>query len=68
MSATETSALPDYAPLPRPALGPAVNDQGYYAGRVGRNLYWITDGTYQSAVLTTTDGVVLLEAPPALKA
>ena len=58
MSATETSAMPDYAPVPRSALGPALNEQGYYVGRVERNLYWITDGTYQSAFLTTSDGVV----------
>ena len=36
--------LPDYAPIPRSALGPALNDQGYYVGRVERNLYWVTDG------------------------
>src|SRR4051812_10862470 len=40
-------ALPDYAPVPRSALGPALNEQGYYVGRVERNLYWVTDGTYQ---------------------
>ena len=58
--------LPDYAPIPRPALGPALNEQGYYVGRVERNLYWVTDGTYQSAFLTTTDGVVVLDAPPTI--
>ena len=66
MSATDTTALPDYAPIPRPALGPALNEQGYYVGRVERNLYWITDGTYQCAFLTTSDGVVLLDAPPTI--
>jgi glyoxylase-like metal-dependent hydrolase (beta-lactamase superfamily II) len=60
------SALPDYAPIPKSALGPAVNEQGYYVGRVERNLYWITDGVYQSAFLTTRDGVVLLDAPPTI--
>src|SRR5262249_6144538 len=65
MTATETS-LPEYAPVPQSALGPALNDQGYYAGRVERNLYWVTDGTYQSAFLTTSDGVVLLDAPPTI--
>ena len=44
--------LPDYAPIPRAAFGPALNEQGYYVGRVERNLYWITDGTYQSAFLS----------------
>ena len=24
----------DYAPIPRSALGPALNEQGYYVGRV----------------------------------
>ena len=62
--ATDTAALPDYAPVPRSALGPALNEQGYYVDRVERNLYWITDGTYQCAFLTTADGVVLLDAPP----
>src|SRR3954467_4846366 len=66
MSATETSALPDYAPVPPSALGPALNEQGYYVDRVERNLYWVTDGTYQSAFLTTSDGVVLLDAPPTI--
>ena len=59
-------ALPDYAPIPRSSLGPALNDQGYYVGRVERNLYWITDGVYQSAFLTTRDGVVLFDAPPTI--
>lgn len=58
--------LPDYAPVPKSALGPALNAQGYYVGRVEKNLYWVTDGTYQSAFLTTKDGVVLLDAPPTI--
>jgi glyoxylase-like metal-dependent hydrolase (beta-lactamase superfamily II) len=69
MSTTETTStadLPDYAPVPQSAFGPALNEQGYYVGRVERNLYWITDGTYQSAFLTTSDGVVVLDAPPTI--
>jgi glyoxylase-like metal-dependent hydrolase (beta-lactamase superfamily II) len=62
----ETSDLPDYAPIPQSALGPALNEQGYYVDRVERNLYWITDGTYQCAFLTTSDGVVVLDAPPTI--
>jgi glyoxylase-like metal-dependent hydrolase (beta-lactamase superfamily II) len=58
--------LPDYAPVPRASLGPVVNDQGYYVGRVERNLYWVTDGDYHSAFLTTPDGVVLFDAPPSI--
>src|SRR5262249_8958613 len=66
MSTTDASALPEYAPVPPSALGPALNEQGYYVGRVERNLYWVTDGTYQCAFLTTSDGVVVLDAPPTI--
>jgi glyoxylase-like metal-dependent hydrolase (beta-lactamase superfamily II) len=59
-------ALPDYAPIPRTALGPALNDQGYYVGQVERNLYYVTDGVYQAAFLTTGDGVVVFDAPPSI--
>ena len=58
--------LPDYAPIPPSALGPAVNAQGYFVGRVEKNLYWVTDSTYQAAFLTTRDGVVLFDAPPSI--
>jgi glyoxylase-like metal-dependent hydrolase (beta-lactamase superfamily II) len=58
--------LPDYAPVPPSALGPALNAQGYFVGRVEKNLYWVTDGTYQAAFLTTRDGVVLFDAPPTI--
>jgi glyoxylase-like metal-dependent hydrolase (beta-lactamase superfamily II) len=60
------SALPDFAPIPKSALGPAVNADGYYVGRVERNLYYVTDATYQAAFLTTKDGVVLFDAPPTI--
>src|SRR5580658_446739 len=59
---TSPADQPDYAPVPPSALGPALNDQGYYVGRVERNLYWVTDGVYNSAFLTTPDGVVLFDA------
>jgi glyoxylase-like metal-dependent hydrolase (beta-lactamase superfamily II) len=66
LGAEIAESLPVYAPIPESALGPALNDQGYFVGRVERNLYWVTDGTYQSAFLTTGDGVVLFDAPPAI--
>jgi len=59
-------SLPDYAPIPPSALGPALNEQGYHVGRVERNLFWVTDGTYQSAFLLTREGVVLFDAPPTI--
>lgn len=65
MTAT-TVSLPDYAPIPPASLGPALNDQGYHVGRVERNLFVVTDGTYQAAILLTDDGVVLFDAPPTI--
>jgi len=62
----EADTLPDYAPIPASALGPAVNAQGFFVGRVQKNLYWVTDTTYQAAFLTTKDGVVLFDAPPSI--
>lgn len=58
--------LPSYAPVPPSALGPAINAQGFYVGRVKKNLYWVTDSTYQAAFLTTSEGVVLFDAPPTI--
>ena len=65
-AAAAADSLPDFAPVPPSALGPALNTQGYFVGRVKRHLYWVTDGAYQAAFLTTTDGVVLFDAPPTI--
>jgi glyoxylase-like metal-dependent hydrolase (beta-lactamase superfamily II) len=54
------------APARRPTPGPRLNEYGYYVGRVAGNLYRVTDLTYQSAFLTTPDGVVLFDAPPSI--
>ena len=59
-------ALPDYSPVPPGAFGPAVNEAGYFTGRIGGNLYWVTDGFYQAMFLTTTEGVVMVDAPPTI--
>lgn len=58
--------LPDYEPIPPSAFGPTLNANGYYAGRIKGNLYWITDGIYQSMILSTRTGVVLVDAPPSI--
>ncbi len=63
---SDAADLPDYAPIPNSARGPALNEQGYHVELVERNLYAVTDGTYQSAFLTTSEGVVLLDAPPTI--
>ena len=63
---SRAEGLRDYAPIPAAAMGVPLNAQGYHVGRIQRNLYWVTDGTYQAAFLTTSDGVVLFDAPPSI--
>jgi glyoxylase-like metal-dependent hydrolase (beta-lactamase superfamily II) len=58
--------MTEYAPLPPSALGPDLNEQGYHVDRIERNLFYVTDGVYQSAFLATDDGVVLFDAPPTI--
>ncbi len=62
-SAAAGCSLPGYAPVPPSALGPALNADGYFAGQINGNLYWVTDSFYQAMLLTTRDGVVLVDAP-----
>jgi len=65
-AANLTDTLPDYAPVPASALGPAVNESGYFVGRIAGNLYWVTDGFLQAMFPTTTEGVVMVDAPPTI--
>jgi glyoxylase-like metal-dependent hydrolase (beta-lactamase superfamily II) len=65
-SGASLADLPEYAPVPPSSRGVTPNENGYYVGRVERNLYWVTDGVYQAAFLTTKDGVVLFDAPPSI--
>ncbi|MFC5204758.1 MBL fold metallo-hydrolase [Streptomyces kaempferi] len=62
----DDSGLPDFAPVPAGSVGPTPNADGYYVGRIEGNLYWVTDSYYQSMFLTTTRGVILVDAPPTI--
>src|SRR5579864_4754291 len=55
-SATNLDNLPDFAPVPAEAFGPALNAAGYFVGQIDRNLYWVTDSVYQAMFLTTREG------------
>lgn len=65
-AAAASGDLPNYAPIPAEAFGPAPNADGYFVGRIDSNLYWVTDGFYQAMFLTTRTGVVLVDAPPTI--
>jgi len=64
--AAGTDDLPSYAPIPPSSFGPAPNAAGYFVGQIRDNLYWVTDGFYQSMFLATARGVVLVDAPPTI--
>jgi len=55
-----------FAPVPKRALGPPVNADGYFVGQIKGDLYWVTDSFYTAMFLTTQDGVVLIDAPPTI--
>jgi glyoxylase-like metal-dependent hydrolase (beta-lactamase superfamily II) len=63
---TNADAFAVRTPIRGPAFASSLSEQGYYVGRVEGNLYRITDGTYQCAFMTTSDGVVLFDAPPSI--
>jgi glyoxylase-like metal-dependent hydrolase (beta-lactamase superfamily II) len=65
-AAPASAAGSGYAPIPPSALGPALNADGYFVGRITDTLYWVTDSFYQAMFLTTRDGVVLVDAPPTI--
>ncbi len=44
---------------------PQINPEtGVYVEEVKSNLFYVTDGVYQSAFLKTGDGVIVFDAPP----
>jgi hypothetical protein len=49
--AATSGGLPDYAPIPPGALGPALNADGYFVGKIDGNLYWVTDSVYQALMI-----------------
>ncbi|SDM75446.1 MBL fold metallo-hydrolase [Actinacidiphila guanduensis] len=65
-AAVEPSTSTTYAPIPPAALGPALNSDGYFVGRIKGNLYWITDSYFQAMFLSTREGVVVVDAPPTI--
>jgi len=66
LSGADAATLPSYAPVPPSAFGPVPNAQGYFVGRIEDNLYWVTDGFYQSMFLAGARGVVVVDAPPTI--
>ncbi|MEQ9569862.1 MAG: MBL fold metallo-hydrolase [Longimicrobiales bacterium] len=56
----------DYFDLPASAAGPAIPETGYLVEEVNDGVYWVTEGTTQMMFVVTDDGVIAVDAPPAL--
>lgn len=52
--------------LPETAQGPAIPEKGYLVEEVSEDLYWVTEGTYNTMFVVTGEGVVVVDAPPTL--
>ena len=58
-----------YIDVPASAKGPAVDPaKGYRRQDLGKGLYMVTDGVYQSMFLVYENGVVVIDAPPSYAA
>lgn len=55
-----TAPGPDaYGPPPDPA-------KGYHAAEIDDGIHWVTDGIYQAMFVVSTDGVIVVDAPPSM--
>jgi len=55
------------APLPETAKGPQIDySKGYLVEEIRDELYWVTDGAYNTMFLTTGQGVIVVDAPPSI--
>jgi glyoxylase-like metal-dependent hydrolase (beta-lactamase superfamily II) len=54
------------APVPPSAKGPAIPKSGYLVEEIADRVFWLTDGLYQMIFITTTEGVVAVDAPPTI--
>lgn len=58
-----------YMDVPESAKGPPIDPaKGYRTQDLGRGLYMLTEGAYQSMFLVYETGVVVIDAPPSLAA
>src|SRR5580658_8805428 len=70
-SAAHAAVSPDCppgttAPVPPAAKGPAIPASGYLVEQIADRVYWVTDGLYQMIFVTTSEGVVAVDAPPTI--
>lgn len=66
LHAASTSSPAQTAPVPPGAKGPVIPASGYLVEEIADRVFWVTDGLYQSIFLITSDGVVVVDAPPTI--
>src|SRR5918993_2723539 len=52
--------------IPEEAKGPAIPSKGYLVEEIRDNLFWVTDGAYNTMFLVTDEGVIAVDAPPSI--
>ncbi|MGH9981339.1 MAG: MBL fold metallo-hydrolase, partial [Nitrososphaeraceae archaeon] len=52
--------------LPQAAKGPTIPSKGYLVEEIRDDLFWVTDGAYNTLFLVTDEGVVAVDAPPTI--
>ncbi|MGH9997335.1 MAG: MBL fold metallo-hydrolase, partial [Nitrososphaeraceae archaeon] len=52
--------------LPQAAKGPTIPSKGYLVEEIRDDLFWVTDGAYNTLFLVTDEGVVTVDAPPTI--
>lgn len=65
-SAGAEVTCPPAAPVPDNARGPAIPAKGYLVEEIRGGLHWVTDGLYNTILLETRHGVLVVDAPPSL--
>lgn len=65
-STSSSYAVRTYLPVPAEAEAPAVNADGYRVEYLGAGAWLITNNQYQCMAVVSTEGVIMLDAPPTI--
>lgn len=55
-----------FNPLPPAVNAPTIGPSGYIVESLGLGAYVVTDGVYQALFVVSSDGVILVDAPPTI--
>ena len=52
--------------IPQTAKGPEIPSKGYLVEETHDDLFWVTDGTYNTIFMVTNEGVIAIDTPPSI--